>query len=94
MAMSDAVITALIMSAASVITQLLINANNRKKREIEDAVKDAQLQAKLAGIESRLDEHNNYGAKLTDINASLYKMTTAIAVIESEIKHLSKGEAV
>ena len=91
--MSDAVITALIMAAASVICQLMINSSNRKKREIEDAVKDAQLQAKLAGIESRLDDHNHYASKLEDIGVSLSKMTTAVAVIESEIKHLSKGEA-
>lgn len=91
--MTDAVLTALIMAAASVVCQILINSNNRKKREIEDAVKDAQLQAKLKSIESKLDEHNGYASRFGEIGESLAKITTVIAVIENEIKHLtSKGE--
>ena len=88
--LSEAVLTALIMAGASIVCQLLINSSNRRKREIEDAVKDAQLQSKLSAIETRLDEHNNYASKLSGVADSLSKLTTAVAVIESELKHLTK----
>ena len=94
MTLSEAVMTALIMAAASVICQLLINSSNRRKREIEEAVKDAQLQAKLAGIETRLDEHNNYASKISSIGESLHSITTDIALIKNDLNHLAKkGEA-
>ena len=88
--MNDTVLTALIMAAASVVCQLLINASNRRKREVEEAVKDAHLQERLKSIEDKLDEHNGYASKFGDIGTSLSKLTTAIAVIENEIKHLTK----
>ena len=67
--MSDTIITALIMAAASVICQLLINANNRKKRlkedaekekarAVEEAKKEERLSARLNNIERTLEENN------------------------------------
>ena len=92
--MSDTVITALIMTAGTVICQILINANNRKKRKaesdeenkqkaVEKAVKDEKLETRLAGIEHKLDIHNGYAEKLTNIEKSM-------AVIENDIKTLYK----
>lgn len=95
--MSDAIITALIMAATSVICQFLINWNNRKKRTIEEAekskeqavaeaVKAEALENRLRAIEDKLDVHNGYAEKLGEI-------ATSIAVIENDIKTLYKQGA-
>ena len=84
--MSETVITALIMAGASVLCQLIINSSNRKRRGIEEAVKEAKLEARLASIETKLDVHNGYAEKLGSI-------MTDIAVIKNDIKTLyKKGE--
>jgi len=91
--LSDAVITALIMAGASVICQILINANNRKRRiaesaeeqkkkAIEDTRKEEQLESRLSRIEEKLDIHNGYASKLNNIEKS-------IAVIETKIEALA-----
>ena len=92
--MSDAVLTAIIMAAASVICQLLINRSNRikrvaedlekdQKRAVQDAIKDERLENRLRSIESKLDTHNGYAEKLGEIQ-------TDIAVIKNDIKTLYK----
>lgn len=92
--MSDAVITALIVAASSIICQLLISRSDRrkrtaedaekeKKRAVEQAVKDERLENRLSSIERKLDEHNGYASKLGNIEKS-------IAVIENDIKTLYK----
>lgn len=91
---SDAVITALIVAASSIICQVLINKGNRKKqtaedaekekaRAVEDAKREAHLEDRLKSIESKLDVHNGYAEKLGDIQ-------TDIAVIKNDIKTLYK----
>ncbi len=93
--MSDAVLTAIIMAAASVICQILINRSNNKKhaeedaerdkaRAVDEAVKDERLQNRLRGIETRLDTHNSYAEKLGNIERD-------IAVIKTDIKNLYKS---
>lgn len=92
--MSDAIVTALIMAAGSIICQILINRGNRTKRTkeetekskqtaINEAVKEQQLKTKLARIEEKLEIHNNYAEKLAEI-------ATDIAVIKNDIKTLYK----
>ena len=81
--MSEAVLGALITAIASVIVQILINANNNKKKKIDDAVRDALMEQRLTNIEHKLDVHNGYAEKLGDIGQD-------IAVIKNEIKNLEK----
>lgn len=92
--MSDSIITALIMAIASIVCQVLINRANRRKRVEEDAekekaravaqaVKDAKLENRLSDIEEKLDRHNGYAEKLSQIG-------TDIAVIKNDIKTLYK----
>lgn len=81
--MSDAVIVAIITGACAVIGQWIISRQQTTKRKIDDAVRDAKLDDRLAGVEKRLDEHNNYASKFTEIQ-------TDIAVIKNDIKTLYK----
>ena len=81
--MSDVVIAALIGAVASIIVNLISAGTRRKKREIEEAVKDANLKNRLDSIDHKLDIHNGYAEKLGDIQ-------TDIAVIKNDIKTLYK----
>lgn len=81
--MSDIVIVAIITGICSVVGQWLISHNASQKRKVEDAVRDARLDDRLSGVEKRLDEHNNYAARFSEIQ-------TDIAVIKNDIKTLYK----
>lgn len=81
--MSDAVLTALIMAAASVVCQVLINRSNREKRKTDEAVKDANLENRMKNIEAKLNVHNSYADKLAEIQRD-------VAVIKNDIKTLYK----
>lgn len=80
----EAVLSAIIVAAGSVVCQLLINRKGRKDREISDAVKETKLEARLSNIETKLDIHNGYAGKLGDIRMD-------IAVIKNDIRNM-KGE--
>jgi len=84
--MSDIVVVAIITGICSVIGQWLISRNANEKRKVDDAVRDARLDDRLAGVEKRLDEHNNYASKFSEIQ-------TDIAVIKNDIKTLYKERA-
>ena len=81
--MSETVIVALITGVCAVLGQWLIARNQASKRKVDEAVRAAKLDDRLAGIEKRLDEHNSYAAKFSDIQ-------TDIAVIKNDIKTLYK----
>lgn len=102
--MSDAVIVALITASATIVCQLLINYNNRKKQRKEDeekertkavadAVKDERLENRLTNIEHNLQENNRKLDIHNGYAEKLGNIETSIAVIETEIKNLSeKGD--
>lgn len=82
---SDVVIAALIGAAASIIVNLINNLQQGKKRAVEEAVKETNLENRLKSIENKLDVHNGYAEKLGQIG-------TDIAVIKNDIKTLYKQE--
>ena len=93
--MSEGIWTALIVAIASIICQVLINKNNRKKqseeeaekekkRAVENAVKEERLENRLSAIEHKLDIHNGYAEKLGSI-------ATDIAVIKTKIEVWGKS---
>lgn len=93
---TSAIIVALIMMVSSIVCQVLINRNNRRKRVAEDAEKerekavvearkDEQLQNRLGRIEDKLDEHNGYARLFQEIK-------TDIAVIKNDIKNIYKSK--
>ena len=83
--MSDAIVVALITGAFAVAGQWIISRSQTSKRKIDDAVRAAKLDDRLAGIERRLDEHNHYASRFAEIG-------TDIAVIRNDIRTLYKRE--
>lgn len=83
--MSDVVLAALIGAAASIIVNLITLSNQRKKRAIEEAVRETNLESRLRSIERKLDIHNGYAEKLGGIS-------TDIAVIKNDIQNLYHKE--
>ena len=81
--MSEGVLIALITGLCAVVGQWLISRNQNRQRKVEDAVRDARLDDRLAGVEKRLDEHNGYAKRFAEIS-------TDIAVIKNDIKTLYK----
>ena len=81
--MSDVILAALIGAAASIIVNLITASNQRKKRAVEDAQKETELNMRLDSIERKLDVHNGYAEKLGDIQ-------TDIAVIKTEIEFIKE----
>jgi len=82
---SDTVIVAIITGLCAVIGQWLISRQQTTKRKVDDAVRDAKLDDRLAGVEKRLDEHNGYAKLFNEIS-------TDIAVIKNDIKTLYKAK--
>lgn len=83
--MSEAVIGALITGVCAVVGQLIITRQQTAKRRIDEAVRDAKLDDRLARIEERLDSHNSYAEKFVEFG-------TDIAVIKNDIKTLYKQQ--
>lgn len=82
--MSDVVLAALIGAIASIVVNLISAAGRRKKRAVEEAVREAKLEARLSSIEHKLDTHNGYAEKIGG-------MAIDIAVIKNDIKTLKSA---
>lgn len=81
--MSDMVIVAIITGVCSVIGQWFISRNAQEKRKVEDAVRDARQEDRLKAIEKKLDIHNGYAEKFSEIGMD-------IAVIKTELKAMKE----
>ena len=81
--LSEGVLIALITGLCAVVGQWLISRSQNEKRKVDDAVRDARLDDRLAGVERRLDLHNGYAERFSEIQ-------TDIAVIKNDIKTLYK----
>lgn len=79
--MSDPVLVALITGICAVVGQWLISRSQNEKRKVDDAVRDARQEDRLARIENQLRIHNSYAEKFGEIQ-------TDIAVIKNDIKTL------
>lgn len=85
--MTDAIIVALISACATIVAQLLINAQNRKEMSIAQAVRDKGFEDRLQVIEEKLESHNNY-SKLFSEYAS--KNNETIVAIQKDIEYLKE----
>lgn len=81
--MSDTIIVALIAGLCSIFGQWLIAREQSKKRKSDDDVRDALIDERLKQMEEKIDIHNGYAEKFTQIS-------TDIAVIKNDIKTLYK----
>ena len=77
--MNPTVQAALISSITSIIVCLFTFWNQNRKRKEDEAVRDAKLEMKLSSIEKKLDEHNGYADKITN-------MQTDIAYIKGKME--------
>lgn len=80
--MTDAIVVALITATASIIGQWLIYRKQRADADMQRAVKDKEISDRLAHIEERLEAHNNYAEKLSDVAISLAKMSKDIEYLK------------
>ena len=81
--MSDAVIVALITAGATILGQWLISKSQRDKEQQE-------LRTTLIGIQTRLDEHNNYAQKIGDLADDMNHISQSMARIETDIDWLKQ----
>ena len=91
--MSDAVLAALIGAVSAIIVQLIGAWQQKKKRAIEEAIKEERLENRLKSIETKLDTHNGYAEKLGDIQKDIAELKTDIAVTKNDIRNLYKQGA-
>ena len=81
--MSDAIIVALISGVCAVLGQWIITRGQAQKRKTDEAVRDARLEDRLRSVEKKLDEHNGYASRFSEISVD-------IAVIKNEIQNLQR----
>lgn len=85
--MLESIAVALITGILAVLGAYTGNVAVSRKKAREDALKDAEREAKqairLEMIEKKLDEHNKYAKKFNEIGKD-------IAVIKKEIEYLRK----
>lgn len=80
--MTDAIIVAIITASASVICQLVLARNQAKQNDIKQAVRDREFEDRLKVIEHKLDEHNGYAEKLSDIAISIVQLQKDVEYIK------------
>jgi hypothetical protein len=78
---SDAVIVAIITGLCAIFGQWLVGQNQTKQKKADDAVRDARIEDRIQAVETKLDTHNGYAEKISEIQ-------TDIAVIKNDIKTL------
>ena len=88
--MNPTVLSALIGAVSAIIVQLIGAWQQKKKRAIEEAIKEERLENRLKSIEQKLDTLNGYAEKLGSIQADIADVKTNIAVMQNYIKNLYK----
>lgn len=79
--MSESVLVAIITGVFAVIGQWLISRQQTAKRKVDDAVRDARLDDRIKALEDKMDIHNGYAERFSEIGRD-------IAVIKNDIKTL------
>lgn len=81
--LTEAIIIALITGVAGVIGQWMISRNARLKESTEAAKSQQKLDDRLEVIDQKIEIHNNYAEKFTEI-------TTDIIKIQKDIEYLKE----
>ena len=83
--MTEGIIIAIITGLFAVLGQWLISRQQTAKRKIDEAKRDQKLEDRISALEHKIDIHNGYAEKFSEIG-------TDIAVIKNDIKTLYKRE--
>ena len=65
--MTEAIIVALIAAVGSVVGQWLISRKASQDKAIAEAKRDERLEMRLKAVEEKLDMHNGYAEKFSEI---------------------------
>ena len=88
--MFESIAVALITGVLAVLGAYAGNVATSRKKAREDALKDAEREAKQAVrldiIEKKLDEHNGYAKKFEEISKDIAIIKTKIELIGKETK--------
>lgn len=91
----EAILAALIAVAGSIIVQLLISRDSKRKDSAERAREQQKLDDKLERIDEKLTEHNAYGAKFTALSEQMGEkfesLKQSILLIEKDIVYIKEG---
>ena len=82
--MSEAILVAIIAALGSVIGQWLITRKQNQEKAVAEAKRDERLELRLRAVEEKLDLHNGYAERFSEIGKDL-------AVIKTEIKALQRA---
>ena len=82
--MSEAILVAIIAALGSVIGQWLITRKQNQEKAVAEAKRDERLELRLRAVEEKLDLHNGYAERFSEIGKD-------IAVIKTEIKALQRA---
>ena len=75
--MSGEVLSALIAAGASVLGNLLLTNGGRKKEAVQRAKNEQRLEDRLDAIEKKLDVHNGYAEKLSELTLRFAELSAA-----------------
>lgn len=82
--MTEAIIVAIITASATVICQLILSRRQQAENETKQAVRRKEYEDRLKAIEQKLDEHNGYAEKLSDIAIAVVKMQKDIEYLKEQ----------
>ena len=82
--MSEAILVAIIAALGSVIGQWLITRKQNQEKTVAEVKRDERLELRLRAVEEKLDLHNGYAERFSEIGKDL-------AVIKTEIKALQRA---
>lgn len=95
--MNDAVIVALITSAAAVVGEWLISKRTEKDRDVKEAVRHEQLCGRLSKLENEipeikqdLKEHNGYAQKFVQMHDDIMGIRQDVALIKQDNQHIKE----
>lgn len=93
-ALSEAVIIALITGLLAVVGSYVSNVAITRKKAREDAIRDAERETRqsmrLDSIEKKLDIHNGYAEKFAESSQHLAIIDERQAVQSKRIEHIQK----
>lgn len=93
--METAIVVAIITGAFSVLGTWVLTRSEAKKAnhkaEVKEAEEKTRLEDRLASIESKLDEHNGYGAKFVEMAGKYNDIEKLLVAMGKDIEYLRKG---